>query len=202
MTNTMPERTLTEQQAARSRRCVLCEAPPGRPCQAKPEADHLARYLDAYTADQLSRAYLAAVVGELVVIDRAVMIPVGARRRVVPCVQCLRHVAAPRPARPNSYSSLPAPATPDRRPRRGRDDSASARWRVELPGPKDRSRDPPQRHPITERGHAGHLPDGRAGPASQDTITRPGPPLVPRLALLGISPPGRPPHCHAATNDP
>jgi hypothetical protein len=45
------------------------------PCQAKPEADHLARFLDAYVAGKLSRAYLAAVVGELVVIDRAVMIP-------------------------------------------------------------------------------------------------------------------------------
>jgi hypothetical protein len=68
-------RTPTEAQAARARRCALCEKPPGVPCQAKPEADHLARFLDAYVAGKLSRAYLAAVVGELVVIDRAVMIP-------------------------------------------------------------------------------------------------------------------------------
>ena len=64
----------TEAQAARAR-CALCEKPPGVPCQAKPEADHLARFLDAYIAGRLSRAYLAAVVGKLVVIDRAVMIP-------------------------------------------------------------------------------------------------------------------------------
>lgn len=68
-------RTLTEAQAARARRCALCEAPPGVPCKAKPEADHLARFLDAYVGGKLSRTYLAAVVGELVVIDRAVMIP-------------------------------------------------------------------------------------------------------------------------------
>jgi hypothetical protein len=72
-------RTPTEAQAARGRRCALCETPPGRPCQAKPEADHLCRFLDAYVAGQLTRAYLAAVVGELVVIGRAVMIPAGAR---------------------------------------------------------------------------------------------------------------------------
>jgi hypothetical protein len=74
MQDTIP-RPPTEAQAARGRRCPLCEAPPGVPCQAKPEADHLARFLDAYVAGTLSRAYLAAVVGELVVIDRAVMIP-------------------------------------------------------------------------------------------------------------------------------
>ena len=74
MTDTIP-RTITETQAARARPCPLCEAPPGAPCRAKPEADHLARFLDAYVAGRLSRAYLAAVVGELVVIDRAVMIP-------------------------------------------------------------------------------------------------------------------------------
>jgi hypothetical protein len=68
-------RTPTDAQAARARRCALCEAPPGVPCQAKPEADHLARFLDAYVAGKLSRPYLVAVVGELVVIDRAVMIP-------------------------------------------------------------------------------------------------------------------------------
>jgi len=68
-------RTPTEAQAARARRCALCEKQPGVPCQAKPEADHLARFLDAYVAGKLSRAYLAAVVAELVVIDRAVMIP-------------------------------------------------------------------------------------------------------------------------------
>jgi hypothetical protein len=61
MQDTIP-RTLTEAEAARARTCVLCGKPPGQPCRAKPEADHLARYLEA-------------VVGELVVIHRAVMIP-------------------------------------------------------------------------------------------------------------------------------
>jgi hypothetical protein len=72
-------RTPTEAEAARARRCALCDVAPGVPCQAKPEADHLARFLDAYVAGKLSRAYLAAVAGELVVIDRAALVPAGAR---------------------------------------------------------------------------------------------------------------------------
>ena len=69
----------TAPQAARSRQCPLCDAPPGEPCQLKPAGDHLARYLDAYTAGQLTRAYLAAVLGELVVIEPCQVIPGGAR---------------------------------------------------------------------------------------------------------------------------
>jgi hypothetical protein len=79
MQTTIPREALTEAQAARARKCPLCRRRPGRPCQAKPEADHLARYLDAYTAGQLTRAYLATVVGELVVITRSQLIPGGAR---------------------------------------------------------------------------------------------------------------------------
>ena len=78
MTDTIP-RAPTEAQAARARRCPLCETPPGVPCQAKPAGDHLARYLDAFTAGQLSRAYMRAVVGELVVIDRCVIVADGTR---------------------------------------------------------------------------------------------------------------------------
>ena len=78
MQDTIP-RAPTEAQAARARRCPLCEAQPGTPCQVKPDGDHLARYLDAYTAGKLSRAYMAAVVDELVVIDRAVIVRDGAR---------------------------------------------------------------------------------------------------------------------------
>jgi hypothetical protein len=70
---------VTESDSARARQCPLCQARPGIPCQPKPQGDHLARYLDAYTAGQLSRAYMRVVVGELVVIDRAVIVPGGAR---------------------------------------------------------------------------------------------------------------------------
>ena len=52
---------------------------PGTPCQRKPPGDHLARYLDAYTAGQLSREYLAAVLGELVVIARWRIVRDGTR---------------------------------------------------------------------------------------------------------------------------
>ena len=69
----------TAPQAARSRQCPLCDVPPGEPCQLKPAGDHLARYLDAYTAGKLSRTYLAMVLAELVVIADAAIIPGGAR---------------------------------------------------------------------------------------------------------------------------
>ena len=78
MTATIP-RVITAAQAARARRCPLCRTAPGTPCEAKPAGDHLARYLDAYVAGKLSRAYLRAVVGELVVIDRCVIVRDGAR---------------------------------------------------------------------------------------------------------------------------
>jgi hypothetical protein len=78
MQETIP-RTIAAAQAARARQCPLCEAAPGTPCQAKPAGDHLARYLDAYTAGHLSRAYMRAVIGELVVIDCAAIVPGGAR---------------------------------------------------------------------------------------------------------------------------
>jgi hypothetical protein len=78
MTETIPQ-PITAAQAARARPCPLCPAPPGTPCQRKPPGDHLARYLDAYTAGQLTRAYMAAVVGELVVITRWRIIEDGAR---------------------------------------------------------------------------------------------------------------------------
>jgi hypothetical protein len=78
MTETIP-RTITVAQAARTHQCPLCGIAPGAPCQAKPPGDHLARYLDAYTAGQLTREYMAAVVGELVVIDRWRIVEDGAR---------------------------------------------------------------------------------------------------------------------------
>ena len=78
MTATIP-RTITAAQAARARQCPLCETLPGVPCQAKPAGDHLARYLDTYTAGQLTRAYLEAVLAELVVITRWRIVEDGAR---------------------------------------------------------------------------------------------------------------------------
>ena len=72
---------LTSQTVAvmRGRACPLCEAAPGEPCQPKPAADHLARYLDAYTAGHLARRDMAMVLGELVVIDVCAVIAGGAQ---------------------------------------------------------------------------------------------------------------------------
>ena len=67
-------RELTELQVARARQCPLCDAAPGTPCQPRPPGDHLARYLDAWTAGRLSRPYMLAVLGELVVIHHAAIV--------------------------------------------------------------------------------------------------------------------------------
>lgn len=61
----------------RGRTCSLCEAPAGLACQPKPAGDHLARYLDAYTAGQLTKAYMALVLGDLVVVDACAVIERG-----------------------------------------------------------------------------------------------------------------------------
>ena len=67
-----------EAREARGRECPLCEAAPGTACQARPSGDHLARYLDAYTAGQLTREFMAAVLGELVVVADWRIVPDGA----------------------------------------------------------------------------------------------------------------------------
>ena len=63
---------------ARARWCPLCEAQPGTACRLIPSGDHLARYLDAYTAGQLTRDFMAAVLGELVVVASWRIVPDGA----------------------------------------------------------------------------------------------------------------------------
>jgi hypothetical protein len=62
----------------RGRACPLCDAMPGEPCRPKPAGDHLARFLDAYTAGQLTKAYMAMVLGELVVVDCCAVITAAA----------------------------------------------------------------------------------------------------------------------------
>jgi hypothetical protein len=78
----------TAPQAARSRTCPLCDTPAGRPCQPKPSGDHLARYLDAYTAGHLTRAYMARVLGELVVIDGCAVITGSVAEPEPRCSDC------------------------------------------------------------------------------------------------------------------
>jgi hypothetical protein len=66
--------------AVRLRACPLCETPAGQPCQPKPSGDHLARYVDAYTAGQLTREYMAMVLSELVVVDTCAVITIPVQR--------------------------------------------------------------------------------------------------------------------------
>jgi hypothetical protein len=65
--------------SVRTRACPLCDTPAGQPCQPKPSGDHLARYLDSYTAGRITKAYMAVVLGELVVIDGCAVITVPAQ---------------------------------------------------------------------------------------------------------------------------
>jgi hypothetical protein len=55
------DRTRGPVAAARVLPCPLCWAASGTPCQRDPEADHLARYLDAYANGAISRRDMAAV---------------------------------------------------------------------------------------------------------------------------------------------
>jgi len=68
-----------EARQARGRQCPLCGAQPGAACQLDPSGDHLARYLDAYTAGRLTREFMAAVLGELVVVASWRIVPDGAQ---------------------------------------------------------------------------------------------------------------------------
>jgi hypothetical protein len=83
------------QLTTRTRQCPLCQTPAGEPCSPKPEGDHLARWLDAYTAGQLTKAYMAMVLGELVgsgadVIDQSAVIPDSCTPSELPLCQVVR----------------------------------------------------------------------------------------------------------------
>jgi hypothetical protein len=81
--------------AARARQCPLCEAPIGEACQPKPSGDHLARYLDAYTAGQLTREYMALVLGELIVIDGCAVITGGVLEQLLAAGHAITYAADP-----------------------------------------------------------------------------------------------------------
>ena len=77
MQDTIP-RAPTEAQAARAA-VSLRETPPGVPCQAKPAVTTWTVTSTPTRPASCPGAYMAAVVGELVVIDRAVIVADGAR---------------------------------------------------------------------------------------------------------------------------
>jgi hypothetical protein len=60
--------------AARSLPCPQCHAAAGAPCRRTPEADHLARYTNAYADGRISREHVAAVFAECKVITRYVYV--------------------------------------------------------------------------------------------------------------------------------
>lgn len=86
----MTVNTITAAPAVRGRECPLCQAPSGTPCSPKPVGDHLARYMDAYTAGQLTREYMARTLGELVVIDTCAVITIPVQPAGATCHYCGR----------------------------------------------------------------------------------------------------------------
>jgi hypothetical protein len=66
---TLPQ-TIPAAETVRQLPCTLCWARSGTPCQRRPRADHLQRWLDAYTAGQVTKADLGAVFGQVVVVTR------------------------------------------------------------------------------------------------------------------------------------
>ncbi len=68
---------LTPLQAARAHTCAICWAQPSTPCQRRPEADHLKRYLDAYRDGGLTREDMAAVFDAVEVITKHRLVPAG-----------------------------------------------------------------------------------------------------------------------------
>jgi hypothetical protein len=67
--------TSSPAQEVRRVRCSLCWAPPGEPCQRRPRADHLQRWLDAYRDGLLSKAELGQAISALVIITRWQVVP-------------------------------------------------------------------------------------------------------------------------------
>ena len=68
-------RTVTPAETVRRLPCGLCWARSGTPCQRHPVADHLQRWLDAYSAGQVTKADLAVVFGQIVVVTRWQVVP-------------------------------------------------------------------------------------------------------------------------------
>ncbi|MHB1593875.1 MAG: hypothetical protein ACYCO9_06365 [Streptosporangiaceae bacterium] len=66
---------LTVVGAVRRAACPLCGAAAYGPCQLSPAADHLARWLAAYTARRITRDQLTAEVVRLVVVTRWCVVP-------------------------------------------------------------------------------------------------------------------------------
>lgn len=61
--------------AVRQDRCPLCGALAARPCRATPAADHLARWLAAYTAGRITRDQVTAEVVRLVIVTKWCLVP-------------------------------------------------------------------------------------------------------------------------------
>ena len=61
--------------AVRQDGCPLCGAPAARPCQSAPAADHLARWLAAYTASRVTRDQVTAEIVRLVIVTKWCLVP-------------------------------------------------------------------------------------------------------------------------------
>ena len=61
--------------AVRAGSCTLCGALSGRPCQRRPRADHVQRWLDACQAGLITKTVLGEAVSQVTIITRRQVIP-------------------------------------------------------------------------------------------------------------------------------
>ncbi len=75
MHKTIPQASGSPLRAVRTGSCTLCGARSGRPCQRRPRADHVQRWLDAYRAGLITKAVLAEAVSAVTIITRWQVVP-------------------------------------------------------------------------------------------------------------------------------
>lgn len=80
-TRSMPIIPATAAQVVRQQACSRCGAPRNVACQASPPADHVARWLDTFTARLITRADVTEVLMRLVVLTDWALIPADAAER-------------------------------------------------------------------------------------------------------------------------
>ncbi len=71
----------TAAQVVRQQPCSRCGAPRNVACQASPPADHVARWLDTFTARLITRADVTEVLMRLVVLTEWALVPADAAER-------------------------------------------------------------------------------------------------------------------------
>ncbi|MGO9165061.1 MAG: hypothetical protein ACLP7J_30910 [Streptosporangiaceae bacterium] len=74
MHETIPQ-TAQPPEAVRQVACSMCGAPAGQPCQRRPRADHVQRWLDACRAGLVTKTAVGEAVSSVTILTRWQVIP-------------------------------------------------------------------------------------------------------------------------------